>query len=80
MLYMYINKYKVSKCYSRILYIIIEGERIFLRDLQDEEVKDFVTGLNNINVAKQSANVIFPYTEKETRNYINSTQKALVKM
>ena len=52
MLYMYINKYKVSKCYSRILYIIIEGERIFLRDLQDEEVKDFVTGLNNINVAK----------------------------
>lgn len=51
--------------------MIIASNRIFLREWKDEDVEDLVEGLNNINVAKWMANVPFPYTETDARNFIN---------
>ena len=56
--------------------MIIESERIVLRNWKDDDVKDLVEGLNNINVAKWMANVPFPYTEKDARAFINSAKNA----
>ena len=56
--------------------MIIECNRIFLRDWKDEDVKDLVEGLNNINVAKWMANVPFPYTETDARDFIKSAKNA----
>lgn len=56
--------------------MIIEGKRIILRSWEDKDVDDLAEGLNNINVAKCMANVPFPYTEKDARDFINSTKNA----
>ena len=56
--------------------MIIESERIVLRNWKDDDAKDLVEGLNNINVAKWMANVPFPYTEKDARDFINSAKNA----
>jgi len=54
--------------------MIIESNRIFLREWKDEDVEDLVEGLNNINVAKWMANVPFPYTETDARDFIKSAK------
>lgn len=54
--------------------MIIESKRLILRNWEDDDVEDLIEGLNNINVAKWMANVPFPYTEKDARDFINSTK------
>ena len=56
--------------------MIIESKRIILRNWKDDDLKDLVEGLNNINVSKWMANVPFPYTEKDAKDFINSTKNA----
>ncbi len=51
--------------------MIINSERIILRNWKDEDVHDLVEGLNNINVSKWMANVPYPYKEKDAENFIN---------
>ena len=51
----------------------IETERLLLRPWRIEDVGDVVEGLNNLNVSKWLANVPFPYTEEDAKNFINKT-------
>lgn len=56
--------------------MIIESKRIILRNWEDNDVEDLIEGLNNINVAKWMANVPFPYTENDARDFINRAKNA----
>lgn len=53
--------------------IIIETERLILRQWKMEDVKDMIEGLNNINVTRWLANVPFPYTFYEAEKFIRET-------
>lgn len=50
--------------------MIIEGERILLRNWEDSDADDLVEGLNNINVSKWLATVPFPYTKCDAEGFI----------
>ena len=50
--------------------MIIESKRLILRNLEDSDIQDLVEGLNNINVSKWMTSVLFPYTEKDAKNFI----------
>lgn len=54
--------------------MIIESKRLILRKWKDEDVKDLVEGLNNINVSKWMAGVPYPYTENDAKEYIQYTK------
>ena len=51
--------------------IIIETDRLILRQWNTDDIDDMVEGLNNINVTKWLAGAPFPYTVKDAENFIN---------
>ena len=53
--------------------VIIETERLILRQWNMNDINDMVEGLNNINVSKWLAGAPFPYTEKDAIEFINKT-------
>ena len=53
--------------------LTIETERIILRQWRLEDVDDLVEGLNNLNVTKWLAQVTYPYTEEDAKNFINKS-------
>lgn len=48
----------------------LETERLILREYKMEDIDDVVEGLNNINVSKWLADVPFPYTRKDAKEFI----------
>ena len=50
--------------------IRIESERLILRNFEDNDIKDLIEGLNNINVSKWMGAIPYPYTEKDAKEYI----------
>lgn len=48
----------------------IDSKRIILRNWKDEDVRDLIEGLNNINVSKWLAAVPYPYTKKDAEEFI----------
>lgn len=58
--------------------IIIETDRLILRQYKLSDVDDIVEGLNNLNVSKWMAFVPYPYTKEDAIKYItNSIEKNL---
>lgn len=60
--------------------MILETERLILREFEDSDVDEMVEGLNNLNVTKWMAQVPYPYTKKDAKEYIklcknNQSQK-----
>ena len=53
--------------------IIIETERLILRQYRLEDIDDVVEGLNNLNVTKWLAGAPYPYTKKDAENFINKS-------
>lgn len=53
--------------------VIIETERLILRQYRLEDVNDVVEGLNNINVTKWLAGTPCPYTTKDAEYFINKS-------
>lgn len=53
--------------------LIIETERLILRQWKLNDIDDMVEGLNNINVTKWLAGAPFPYTVKDAEEFINKT-------
>lgn len=53
--------------------MIIETERLILRQWNMNEIADMVEGLNNINVTKWLAGVPYPYTEKDAEEFVKKT-------
>ncbi len=51
--------------------VILETERLILRAYKIDDVDDLVEGLNNINVAKWLAQVPYPYTIGDAKEFIN---------
>ena len=53
--------------------VVIETERLILRQYHLEDVNDVVEGLNNINVTKWLAGAPYPYTTKDAEYFINKS-------
>ena len=53
--------------------VIIETERLILRQYRLEDINDVVEGLNNINVTKWLAGAPYPYTEKDAEYFITKS-------
>ncbi len=53
--------------------LIIETNRLILRPWKLEDIDDLTEGLNNINVSKWLAEVPYPYTKEDAKNFINYT-------
>lgn len=53
--------------------VIIETERLILRQYRLDDVNDVVEGLNNINVTKWLAGAPYPYTTKDAEYFINKS-------
>ena len=53
--------------------VIIETERLILRQYKLEDANDIVEGLNNINVTKWLAGAPYPYTEQDALYFINKS-------
>ena len=53
--------------------VIIETERLILRQWNMKDIKDMVEGLNNINVTKWLAGAPFPYTINDAKDFIQKT-------
>ena len=53
--------------------VIIETERLILRQYRLEDINDIVEGLNNINVTKWLAGAPYPYTEKDAESFITES-------
>ena len=53
--------------------VIIETERLILRQYKLEDISDIVEGLNNINVTKWLAGAPYPYTEKDAEYFITKS-------
>ena len=51
--------------------LIIETDRLILRQINLGDVADIVEGLNNINVSKWLAGAPYPYTEEDAKIFIN---------
>ncbi len=51
--------------------IIIETERLVLRQWNFNDVTDLVEGLNNLNVSRWLASVPYPYTKEDAVDFIN---------
>lgn len=50
--------------------IIIETDRLILRQWNMNDIADMVEGLNNINVTKWLAGAPYPYTEKDAEDFV----------
>lgn len=55
--------------------LIIETDRLILRQWKIEDADDLVEGLNNLNVSKWLAQVSYPYTEEDAKSFINNSIK-----
>lgn len=53
--------------------VIIETERLILRQYKLEDVNDMVEGLNNLNVTKWLQGAPYPYTIKDAEYFINKS-------
>ena len=53
--------------------VIIETERLILRQYKLEDVNDVVEGLNNLNVTKWLQGAPYPYTEQDALHFINKS-------
>lgn len=53
--------------------VIIETERLILRQYKLEDVNDVVEGLNNLNVTKWLQGAPYPYTIKDAEYFINKS-------
>ena len=53
--------------------IIIETDRLILRQWRLDDVNDVVEGLNNLNVTKWLAQVPYPYTEEDAKSFITKS-------
>ena len=53
--------------------VIIETDRLILRQWKLEDVNDVVEGLNNLNVTKWLAQVSYPYTEEDAKSFIKKS-------
>lgn len=53
--------------------MIIETERLILRQWNMNDIADIVEGLNNINVTKWLAGAPYPYTEKDAEDFVKKT-------
>ena len=53
--------------------VIIETERLILRQYSLDDVSDIVEGLNNLNVTKWLAGAPYPYTDKDALHFINKS-------
>ena len=53
--------------------IIIETDRLILRQWKLKDVNDVVEGLNNLNVTKWLAQVPYPYTEEDAKRLITKS-------
>ena len=51
--------------------VIIDSARILLRSWKDEDLKDLIEGLNNIQVSKWLAGVPYPYTEEHAKGFLS---------
>jgi len=56
--------------------LILETNRLLLRDWDEEDIDDLVEGLNNIEVSRWLAQIPFPYTRQDARRYIEYCMKA----
>lgn len=52
--------------------VIIETERLILRQYKLDDVNDIVEGLNNINVTKWLQGAPYPYTEEDALHFIKN--------
>lgn len=50
--------------------MIIDSKRILLRSWKEEDIEDLVEGVNNINVSKWLANIPYPYTKQDAKDFI----------
>ncbi len=55
--------------------LIIETERLILRQWKLEDTDDLVEGLNNINITKWMSYTPYPYTRKDAEDYITKSIK-----
>ncbi len=53
--------------------LVLETERLILRQYKLEDADDIVEGLNNINVSKWLAGAPFPYTKEDALYFINKS-------
>jgi RimJ/RimL family protein N-acetyltransferase len=53
--------------------MIIETDRLILRQWNMNDIADMVEGLNNINVTKWLAGAPYPYTEKDAEDFVKKT-------
>ncbi len=53
--------------------VIIETERLILRQWNMDDINDVVEGLNNLNVTKWLADAPFPYTIEDAKHFIQKT-------
>lgn len=53
--------------------IIIETDRLILRQWNLDDIDDLVEGLNNINVSKWLAGAPYPYTIEDAQAFINKS-------
>ena len=51
--------------------VIIETDRLILRQYRYDDIDDLVEGLNNLNVSKWMAGAPYPYTTKDAESFIN---------
>jgi len=55
--------------------MIIETERLILRGWNLDDANDLVDGLNNLNVSRWLADVVYPYTLDDANDFINYSIK-----
>ena len=53
--------------------VIIETERLILRQWNMNDIDDIVEGLNNLNVTKWLAGAPYPYTVKDAEDFVKKT-------
>lgn len=53
--------------------VVIETERLILRQWNMDDIDDIVEGLNNINVTKWLAGAPFPYTIEDAKHFVQKT-------
>ena len=54
-------------------YVIIETNRLILRQYKIEDADDVAEGLNNINITKWLQRATYPYTKGDALHFINKS-------
>ncbi len=53
--------------------VMIETERLILRQWNMNDIGNIVEGLNNINVTKWLAGAPYPYTNEDAKHFVQKT-------